>query len=137
MEIDHPDETRRSRRREGIRRVNRGNNTTCILMLASISSCTIGCAMNLFDGSTVWWASVTSAVQQAEVPPHVDRRCVRVPEGTGGANDGTVAIVRYRVGRARFTQALTLAERQKLHVGDRVTVHSPLCKINLNSGSGT
>lgn len=91
-----------------------------------------GCS-SVFDGYTQAQrdAVVVRTMQYAELPVHVNARCVKPPSS---GDPGAVTVVRYRIHRTPYWQAFTAESTPVLHTGDRVVVDPRVCSIQLKAG---
>ena len=102
-----------------------------IAMAFAVAACVAGCAAGgALDYSSQWWsASVVDVVRASQIPPGADRTCLPAKEAKTARGESTVAIVRYRVGRAPVSMAFVMPGQEPFLAGDRVLVQPDSCRI--------
>ena len=99
-------------------------------MVFAIAAFVAGCATGALDYSSQWWsASVVDVVRASQIPPGADRTCVPAKKANTARGESTVAIVRYRVGRAPVSMAFVMPGQESFLAGDRVLVQPDSCRI--------
>ena len=96
--------------------------------MALIASLTgVGCTSFNSDAESQWrQATVVGVLSRTQLGTHVDARCV--DSATSTPSD-EVVLVKYRVGRAPYPQAVVLSNGRALPPGDTVAVHPSRCAM--------
>lgn len=116
--------------------MNHDRRLVLTLMFFVVGAGAGGCSA-LNGRSSEWWlASVTDVVSPLEIPSGVGRNCSATSHESSDPKARTVALVRYRIGRAPYSAAYAVAADGPIHAGDQVLVQPSSCRIKLADKAG-
>ncbi len=107
--------------------MNKPGTHWCHVAVLVTSVTAASCSVFTDKAQSQWRTLTVINVQpRAEVSADVDARCVG-PASVAPSDE--VVVVKYRVGRAPYLQALPVPSGRVLHEGDTVVVHPGGCRL--------